>query len=831
MRVDEVIPELLEGLSRHPCAVLEAPTGAGKTTRVPPALLDAGFGGVLVLEPRRVAARAAARRVASERGSALGGEVGYQVRFDRRIGRDTRLAYVTEGVLLRRLQDDPFLEGVQCVVLDEFHERSLDVDLALAMLRRIQLDVREDLRLVVMSATLEGRAVAAYMGACPVVRSEGRTFPVEVSYVPGLPRERLEEHVARAVRAAGSEAEGSLLVFLPGVGEIRRVHERLAGWAQAAGRDACELYGNLAPEAQDAVLEPSPKPKLILATNVAETSITIEGVTTVVDSGLARILRYDAGVGLDRLEVAPVSRASTEQRRGRAGRTGPGRCVRLWSELEHRARRPHEVPAIQRVDLCGAVLQLACFGERDLTGFPWFAPPPEEALEGALTLLRRLGALDRGGVTSLGQAMGRLPVHPRVARLLIEARDRGIARRAAIAAALLSDRDPFARGSEASPWRDASESDLLDRVRALEAFERSGVTEHGLSRRAARAVLRAAGQYERLLDDAGTPRRAEGGSGSDAFLRAVFAGYPDRLARRRPKDPARGVLIGGRGVRMSRASAVSEAELFVCVDLDAGGAESYVRMASAVERAWLPTGRLEERVLTSFDERRLRVTAVKQTTFEGLVLDEVEHPVTDATEAEEVLCDAARRDLDRALPLAEEPVAGLLARLRCLRQWMPELQLPAFEREEWLELLPSLAAGCRSFADLAQAPLADVVRGRLSHAQRSALAREAPERVTVPSGSQVRLVYEPGRAPVLAVRIQEVFGLRETPRVGGGRVAVLLHLLAPNGRPEQVTDDLESFWDCTYARVRKELRRRYPRHAWPEDPRAASPEHRPGRKR
>ena len=835
--IDDVLPRLVSELRRHRCAVLRAPTGAGKTTRVPPALLDAGLAGdraILVLEPRRLAARAAARRIAFERGWRVGGEVGFHVRFDRQASDKTRILVLTEGLLVRYLQDDPFLERAGVVVFDEFHERNLDTDLALALVRKVQLEARRDLKVVVMSATIETEGIARFLGDAPVVESEGRLFPVDVDYFGASAHAGVVERIGPAVSRALDSTSGDVLVFLPGVGEIRRAHEALAPLANRRNLALFDLYGDLPAEEQDAVLRPADRRKVVLATNVAETSITIEGVTAVVDSGLARILRYDAGVGLDRLELVSISRASAEQRAGRAGRTGPGICLRLWSEAEQRSMSEREEPEIRRVDLAGPALQLRCFGENDLSAFPWFESPPTGALERATRLLELLGAVSSRGVTEIGRAMGRIPAHPRIARLLLEGARLGCGREAALAAALLSERDPFARGRPGGRHRHSSDSDVLDRVRALEDFERTGRVpgELGdLNGGAARFLLRARDDLVRHAEG-GKPRRSSGGE--PALLRALLAAYPDRVALRRDGDDARGVMVGGRGVRLAEESAVREAELFVCVDLDAGKrgerAEALVRLASAIEREWLPKERLREEVATRFDEGREAVTASRRVLYEDIVLEEAQVGLPDSAEVERTLAEAAARDLEKALPLADEEVTRFLSRLRCLRAWMPELGLPAFEDEELRALLPELCAGARSFGDLRKLPLVGLLKSKLSRAQAVALEREAPERIRVPSGSSVAVAYEIGKPPVLAVRIQEVFGLADTPRIAGGRVKVLMHLLAPNHRPQQVTDDLRSFWNGAYREVRKELSRRYPRHAWPEDPWNAPPERRPRRR-
>ncbi|HET9228336.1 MAG TPA: ATP-dependent helicase HrpB, partial [Thermoanaerobaculia bacterium] len=746
-------------------------------------------------EPRRIAARAAARRMAEEGGWKLGEEVGYQVRFDRKAGPSTRILVVTEGILVQMLQGDPFLEGIGTVIFDEIHERSLHTDLSLAMTRRVQKEVRPDLRIVAMSATVDPGPIAAYLD-CPVIRSEGRLHPVEIRH--------LEATVPAAVRQAMKETDGDVLVFLPGVGEIERNTEALSDLT------VLPLYGDLPAEKQDEVLRPLGRRKVVLATNVAETSITVEGVTAVVDSGQVRRLRFDPATGLDRLELGKISRASADQRAGRAGRQGPGLCLRLWPAWEHLQER--ETPEILRVDLATPALQLLSWGETDLAAFGWFEAPDPAALASALQLRRRLGATGEPGVTETGRLLARLPVHPRLGRLLVEGHRLGHPREAALLAALISERDPFPRTRRgAGP---------LDRLDALEG----DWNREGLNAGAARYVIKARDQLLDVIRKELGPAPKTGKPRDESLLRALLAAYPDRVARRREPRSRRAVMVGGRGVRLVEESTLLDPGLFLCIDLDGRPTEALVRLASEVDPEWLP---LQTRVELEFDEERERVAAWKRTRFEDLVISETEVPVQ---EGDSVLAEAAASRLDRALALDDPEVAGFLARVRSLREWMHELALPPFDDDQIRELLPALAAGRKSFAEMRRAPLLPVLQGALSHAQLQAVEREAPERLEVPSGSRIKLVYEPGKPPVLAARIQELFGLAETPRVAAGRVPVLLHLLAPNHRPQQVTHDLKSFWENTYPQVRKELAGRYPKHAWPLDPWNARPERRPGRR-
>lgn len=829
--IDDVLGELLTALRGHGAAVLVAPPGAGKTTRVPPAILDAGLAGegrVVVLQPRRVAARASARRIAEERGAALGGEVGYRIRFEDRTGPTTRIEVLTEGLLTRRLQGDPFLEGVGCVVLDELHERSLHADLGLALLREVRREARPDLRLVAMSATLDPGPVAAFL-ECPVVVAEGRTFPVEVAYDP-LPDDRpLPQRCAAAARAELARAlssdlgAGHVLVFLPGVGEIERTAEALGPLAEA---DVLPLHGSLPGEAQDRALAPSPRPKVVLATNIAETSVTLEGVRAVVDSGLARVPRFDPAVGLERLESVRISRASADQRAGRAGRTGPGRCRRLWTESEQQGLRPAERPEVRRLDLTRAVLEIRGWGADPLT-FEWFEAPEPETLARADGLLRRLGALSADGVvTDLGRTLLALPLHPRLGRVVVAGHRAGCLADAATVAALVAERDIFAE-----PPDQAGDSDLLLRLDALRDLER-GHPWPGLNRRAAREVLRARDQLTAVARrelGAGPPRKAGSARGADdeALLRILLTGFPDRVAHRRAPRSERFLMASGSGAVLDPRSVVMDADLVLAVGLEGGRrgvrAEHVIRVASALDPRWLD---VETEIVTRFDPAREAVVQQRVRRFLALELDAA--PAGEDADPDAVAAALARAVcLDPARALAfDRDVEAWLARLRWLAAEAPELDLPTFGELAPAEtpgpLIEALCQGRRSFAELRRVDLLPMLKGLAGHAVTSAVDRLAPDRLTLPDGTTRRLEYTAGAPPVLAARIQQLFGLQETPAVAGGRVPVMLHLLAPSQRPVQITRDLRSFWRTTYAEVRKELRGRYPKHDWPEDPLTAT---------
>jgi ATP-dependent helicase HrpB len=830
--IDPLLPAVVDALTGGRDLVLRAAPGAGKTTRVPAALLDAGVAGegtVVVLEPRRIAARAAADYVAITRGGAVGGEVGYRVRFEHRGGAGTRLWFVTEGVFGRRLADDPFLEDVGVVVLDEFHERHLQGDLALAVVRELQDSVRPDLKLVVMSATLETGALARHLPGATVLTSEGRAHPVAIAWAPLPSRRRLSDHVASLVRDALREA-GDVLVFLPGAAEIRRTAGALGTLRDV---DVVPLHGDQPLDEQQRALRAGPRRRVVLATNVAETALTVEGVTAVVDSGLARVARFDPRHGLDRLVTAPISRSSAEQRAGRAGRLAPGRCIRVWSREEDAGRREHETPEILRLDLARTVLELRAWGSRDAGTLPWLDPPPPASLAHAERLLVGLGAVDAetGALTEIGRRVLALPASPRLARMQVEAAAAGAGAAGALLAALAGERDVLLAGRAFGSDRvdrPAGPSDLLVRADLFLDAERRGFAAGacrtlGLDPRAVRAVERARRQLAR-----GSRR---GDADPDRLLRCVLAGFPDRVCRRRAPGSDRAVMVGGTGVVLAPESVVREEELFVAIDLEGGGRQpdAVVRIASAVRREWLAAlfpGAVATETVLIYDDARAAVVERRRECYADLVLEETVRSDVDRARAGEMLADAVLAD-----PALVAHVTGgeapLIARLRFLASAMPECGLPVDPFSLIADAVRACAAGKRSVTELRDADLAGVLRGLLTHAQRVTLARDAPSRFRLPGGREVPITYEADRPPWVSARIQELFGVHETPRLAGGRVPLVVHLLAPNRRPVQVTQDLASFWSTAYFEVRKQLRGRYPKHAWPDDPTTARP---PGRR-
>ena len=826
--IDPLLPAIVESLRASPTLVIEAPPGAGKTTRVPRALLDAGMadkGEIVVLEPRRLAARMAARRVADELGEKVGGTVGYQVRFEDASSARTRIRFVTEGVLGRKLVASPDLAGIAVVVLDEFHERHLQGDVALALVERLRRTRRPELRVIAMSATLATGPLAAHLGA-PVLTSEGKRFDVAIEHLPAPDDRPLASQVASAVRRLVVEGlDGDVLVFLPGAAEIRRARETLEKLAQEADLVLVPLHGDLSADEQDAAVRPGPRRKIILSTNVAESSITIEGIVAVIDAGLARVASQAPWSGLPRLRVEKVSRASATQRAGRAGRTRPGRCLRLYTRADLESRPEHEAPEIRRLDLAQTVLELAALGATDV---PWLEAPPEAHTRAASELLARLGAIDAsGGLTPTGKAMLRFAVHPRAARVVVEGERRGVSDDACVAAAILAEGDirvtSRARFGESHARDAATEaSDLVALVDLFEEardarFREGALRSAGLDSGSVRAVSRAAEQLSR------SARRGEGrSSNADEALRiALLAGYPDRVARRvRPGGRAL-ALAGGGVAELSEASVVRDAEWMVALDAEerAHGARGgvVVRLASAIEPEWLldlyPGDVVEKREVT-WDAGAERVVVRDAMLWGGLVLHGSDGTSTGGPEVSRVLADAALAAGPGAF-VSGEALERWLARARFAASVDASISAP--DDDAVRAALVSLCEGRRSFAELRQAGLLDALRGALGHRAQD-VERLAPERVTLAGGRSCVVRYEAGKPPGIASRMQDFFGMSEGPRVGGGRVPLVLELNAPSGRAQQVTTDLAGFWQRHYPALRRELMRRYPRHAWPEDP-------------
>ena len=821
--INALLPAIVDSLAKHPRLVLEAPPGAGKTTQVPLALLDAPWLAgqkILMLEPRRVAARSAAQFMARQLGGQVGDTVGYRIRFENRIGPSTRVEVVTEGILTRMLQDDPLQEGVGAILFDEIHEHHLSPDLGLALALDVQGGLREDLRIVVMSATLDGERLARWLDA-PRLSSEGRSYPVQVSHFPARRDEALEAQARRAVEQALAEHPGDVLVFLPGQREISRVQAALES---VLGSDVgvLPLHGELPVEQQSRVLQPDPdgRRRVVLATNVAESSVTLPGVRVVIDAGLAREPRYDPNSGFSRLDVVPISQASADQRAGRAGRVAEGWAWRLWPQSQRlEAQRRAE---ISQVELASLALELAAWGSDALR---FVDPPPTGAMAAARELLQQLGALDaQAAITPMGRRMLGLGTHPRLAAMLLAAPDPRGQALAADLAALVEARDPLRQGGDA----------LAARWRALAAF-RAGRVPHDASRGALAAIDAAAKQWRRRLRcEVTSPSDIEAHELGDLLAHA----FPDRIASRHPTDPLRYLLANGRSARLFDSSDLRGEPWLVASELRFEARDALLLRAAPVDEARLRADfpqRFVQQDVVRWDADRRALVARRESSFDRIVLDSRPAGRVDPAQAAAALTEAVRELGLDALPWTDS-LRQWRWRAMSLRHWMPELELPDLSDaallatlDDWLR--PAFTGKTRLDA-LGEDELGDALKSRLPWDKRQLVDRHAPVRIEVPSGMDRRIDYtldDDGvtpRPPVLAVKLQELFGLADTPRIAEGRVPLLLHLLSPGGKPLQVTGDLRNFWQNTYAEVKKEMKGRYPRHPWPDDPWSATATHR-----
>lgn len=828
--IDAVLPGLSGALARGRRAVLQAPPGAGKTTRVPLALLDAPWLAgqrIVMLEPRRLATRAAARRMAATLGEPVGGTSGYRVRGDSKVGPRTRVEVVTEGVLTRLIQDDPALDGIGLVIFDEFHERNLVADLGLALVLQSSDLVRPDLRLLVMSATLDGQAVSGLLGGAPIIASEGRAHPVETRWVARRPDVRIEPVVAGVVERAMAAHDGDVLVFLPGAAEIRRTVQALAGRRLPPRTTVYALHGTMPLDEQDRAIAPSPPGtrKVVLATSVAETSLTIEGVRVVVDSGLARVPRFSPRSGMQRLETVRVSKDAAEQRRGRAGRVAPGVCYRLWDEGEHAQLLERRPPEILEADLAPLALELAAAGIADPLALSWLDAPPAGAYAQARELLRALGALDaldahdahdaHDRITPHGRRMAEVGIHPRLAHLVLRGVAMGCGTLACDLAALLAERDPLR--TEASQ----GDPDLRTRLELLRTpgAERDERVDRGRLFQIRDESRRLRAEVGARPDDAGTEPDVLAGE-------LVALAYPDRVALPRGEG-GRFVMRNGRGVRVDGGAAVARASCLAVADTDGAALEARAYRVAPVERARLAelfAGEVVREDVVWFDEATGTVRAVSRERLGALVLAERPQKAPDPMAIRGALLAVVRAEGIGALPWSDgaRRLRERIAFARTLDGAWPDVSDDALldSLDAWLG--PHLDGVAKKSA-LARLDLAAILLDRLDWKQRAALDVLAPTHVTVPSGSRIAVDYGDPASPVLAVRLQEMFGAQDTPRIGGGRVPVTLHLLSPAHRPVQVTRDLAGFWRGSYFEVRKDLRGRYPRHPWPEDPLRAEP--------
>lgn len=830
--VEEILPFLKEAVLSKPSVVLQAPPGAGKTTRVPIALLDIitpEKGGIIMLEPRRIAAASAARWMAKGLNEQVGETIGYSVRFESRVSKKTRIEVVTEGILTRRIQADPGLGGVSIVIFDEFHERSLHADLALALCLDLRRALREDLKIVIMSATLDCGPISALLDGAPVISSSGKVFPVEERYLPDKAGP-LTQRIAGAVDKAMRETSGDILVFLPGAGEIHACNcaiDEMPG-IRGKGITVHPLYADLPFEEQERAILPSGKRKVILATNIAETSLTIEGVGVVIDSGLTRRLQYDPSIGMNRLVTVPVSKASAEQRKGRAGRLGPGVCYRLYGRNVFDSMLPFAPPEMSVSDLSSLVLELAVWGVREPSVLSWLDKPPSLSWQAAVRLLMDLGAIDKScAVTQEGKKMARLPLHPRLARLLLRAEELGCLLLGSDIAALLSERDIIRRPTAAGRMLSDSDPEIATRTEILEEWRKGSKVADISDIWALRKVDRVAGQLVRLM---GGVRKGNGQNVAlpDLISQLLLNAFPDRIAQLRRGEDGHFLLPQGRGVRLTSTTGLNKSPFIIAVNVDAGSkAEGVVHLASPISEELIRreyAGRIETVKRIDWERREERIIATVEERIGAIIVSSRPFSPTDE-EALPVLCDAIR--LSPGMLLFSKEARQFQGRCALIKRVFPEEQWPDLSDERLLSdpkgwLLPWLR-GLRSRQDIRNMDILHALKGQLTWQLARLLEERAPSAIVVPSGHRVALDYTSRDVPVLAVKLQEMFGLADTPSIADGRVTVLLHLLSPARRPVQITQDLKGFWNSGYQQVKKELKGRYPKHPWPDDPWNAIP--------
>ncbi len=840
--IDAQLPAIISSLRKHAGLVITAPPGTGKTTRVPRAVLDSGLAGsgeILVLQPRRLATRMAAVRVAAELGESPGRTVGFAMRFDSVGGPATRIRFVTEGVLSRRIVQDPILRGVAVVIVDEFHERHIATDLALALLRRLQQRERTDLKVLVMSATMDPVPVAAFLGNTPVITSEAKRFPLAIEFEQTASERPLHEKVVTAVtRLHREDLDGDILVFLPGAAEIRQATAALQPIATRENLAVVPLHGDLAPAQQNLAVAPCSRRRIILATNVAETSITVPGIAAVVDSGLARVAMHSAWTGIPSLKLARISKASAEQRAGRAGRTQKGRVIRLYTRTDFESRSERDLPEIRRADLAETLLTLHGAGLAEPRNFCWFEAPPDAAMEAAEDLLRALAALDKEGrLTDIGHSMLRFPVHPRLARLIIEGVQLDVADEAALIAALLSERDirleyrvPISSAGRRFKTGLLGSSDPIDLLNRFQEAEEAGFDTRrthtlGLDLTAIERVRRAHQQLSKLL----RPQLRKDEKVDDvneALQIAILSAFPDRVAKRRARGSRDLLLSVGGAARLSESSSVHEAPLLVAVDVEErrdqgvrkGGSEALVRLASAIEPEWLAAlfpNRLRQETEIHWNEPASRVDEAKRTYYDQIALEEIVRPAPPSPAVTRLLADAIlSRDLtcfgDQAA------VGELQVRLEILADSFPKERIPKLDQELLRASILDICRDKHSFAEIAGVSVVDQLLRQLTSHQKDMLRSQVPDHIALGGRRNLRVHYEPGKPPWIESRLQDFFRIKTTPSICSGRIPLTMRLLAPNGRPVQITQDLAGFWRRHYPRVRRELQRRYPKHAWPD---------------
>ena len=827
--------EIVRAVQGHGRLILRAPTGSGKSTQVPQILLDGGAlgsGRCIILQPRRLATRMLAKRVAEERGCALGTEVGYQIRLDNVSSSETRILFVTEGILLRQMLVNPQLDGVSALIFDEFHERHLFSDISLARALELQDTTRPDVKIVVMSATLESAQLEGYLAPCELLSSEGRTYPVEIEHLRHDPRDDPPwELAADAIAENFDQTDGDVLVFMPGAYEIQRTIREI-NHRVPSGCVLLPLHGELPASEQDKAVARSTTRKIIVSTNVAETSLTIDGVTMVVDSGLARVARYDPHRGINTLLIEKISRASAEQRAGRAGRTAPGLCLRLWTQRDHALRAASELPEIRRLDLAETVLSLRSAGVRDLATFRWIDPPEEKSLRRAEQLLCDLGALDShsGQITSLGRRMLSFPIHPRYARMFLAAEHFNCVRAAALIASLTQSRNLLLR-AERRVEEERAEifgqgiSDFLILIRAFSyahrhKFRIDALRPLAIHAEAARQVDKLFQQFLEIARDEGLKTETEAAS-DEAIARCVLAGFADQVARRRSGGTLICDIVHGRRGQLARASVAQNSRLIVVAEITeiegrSGDAQVLLSLATEIEEHWLremfPSD-FEERVAYHFDKSQNRVVVRRERVFRDLVVDSQDRDAESSAEASACLAAAVAAG-DLTLTQWNDAVEQWIARVNFLAAALPEEGIPPIGSAEREHLIQLACEGATNYRDIKDRPILSVARSQLSHAHQQLVDRHAPERIELPGGRRAKITYPADGQPFVGARIQDLYDVTGDLKIAAGRVKLPIHVLAPNFRPVQVTENLRSFWLEVYPKLKQQLQRQYPKHEW-----------------
>ncbi|NCB37255.1 MAG: ATP-dependent helicase HrpB [Erysipelotrichia bacterium] len=838
--IEDSLPEIKKALGNGSDVILTAEPGAGKSTIVPLALKNESWLGksrILMLQPRRVAAVAIARRMASLDGSIPGQIIGHSVRFSSNTGRETRIEVLTEGILTRRIQKDPLLENIGLIIFDEFHERSVHADLCLALCREIKREVRPDLRIMVMSATIDTKLVENYLDNAVCITGKGFLYPVDISYRQAAAGRDLFATVASLISdiVAVSDANEEYLVFLPGAGEIKNVQQQLENTKAVSRHKILPLHGSMSIEEQEATLRPSSNPRIILSTNIAETSLTIDGITTVIDSGYCRRQSFDAQTGLEKLELQRISKASATQRAGRAGRLRPGRAIRLWSSSEHEYLADNEEAEIVRIDPTSSVLEVFAWGSHDPHKFGWLQSPGSEKISRAIELLRMLHAIDKNGqITSVGQQICEFPIEPRLARMLLAANNLGVAQEATLAAAIISEKDIILNNFTDKNRSGQNNSPDPDLDLRIELIESSGKNyEVRLDRNILWRIDKMQKQLLGLIKKESKPLPATIDNRRDLLHRSILAAFPDRVCMRRGEPGSTSYTIcSGQGLSLSQSGLLKNHEFILALRVDArlraDTNDGRIFLGCAIKQEWLKSGdgapcRPNREIF--FKESTQKVVARERLWYGKLLLADHETPVRTEESAivTETLLQAAIADLKKAINLDEPANADFVNRVSLLKQNAIGRDFPAIDNEWLLQQIKEMAVHCRSFAELQKQTVEQLYLQQLPWHQREKLEKLVPERFEVPSGSSIKIQYQANGAPILAVKIQELFGMATTPTICNGEQPMLIHLLSPAGRPVQITADLASFWKTGYRQVVGELKGRYPRHPWPDEPDKAIP--------